>query len=64
METIDGNLLIATFIGCNFTSEFYGDMNAVDIIGGAEHGYLCGQSIKLGKASHGNNVPLLNAENY
>lgn len=56
-----GNLIVATFVNCNFYSKYYGTMNPIDIIGGAEKGYLCGNSVKLGKSSHGNNIPQLNA---
>lgn len=61
IEDIAGNLVVATFVNCNFYSKYYGAMNAIDIVGGAEIGYLCGSSVKLGKSSHGNNIPQLNA---
>ena len=61
IEDVTGNLVVATFMGCDFYSQYYGTMNPIDIVGGAEKGYLCGSSVKLGKSSHGNNIPQLNA---
>lgn len=60
IEDTPGNLVVATFFNCNFYSKYYGTMNPIDIVGGAEIGYLCGNSVKLGKSSHGNNIPQLN----
>lgn len=55
------NTLVATFINCNLYSTAYGDKNVVRIRGGAQKGFLCGNSVLLSKRSHGNNIDTLNA---
>ena len=55
------NTLIVRFINCTFSSKIYGKINTVMIDTPTDKGYLCGNSIKLGNKSHGNNIDMLNA---
>lgn len=57
----DLNTLIVTFINCTLKSKSYGNENCIEFVTKASRGYLCGNSIKLGAFSHGNNVDMLNA---
>lgn len=61
MSVNSKNNLVVTFINNTFITKENGNENVIEIATPTEHGYLCGNSIKLGDSSHGNNVDMLNA---
>ena len=61
MSVNSKNNLVVTFINNTFITKENGNENVIEISTPTEHGYLCGNSIKLGDSSHGNNVDMLNA---
>lgn len=56
----ENNILTCEFINCTSTA-LYGANNSLKILSPASEGFLCGNSVKLSKSSHGNNIDMLNA---
>lgn len=56
----ENNRLTCEFIDCTSTA-LYGANNSLKILSPASEGFLCGNSVKLSKTSHGNNIDMLNA---